>query len=88
MKEEYGGIILSILYSIFAFTLFVAFMVLKLCGVIGWSWWVVSLPLWALPAAFTAFVALLLVVFGVLLVFDKIKRKKRIMAIQRGRKNG
>lgn len=24
----------------------VAFVVLKLCGVIHWSWWMVTLPLW------------------------------------------
>jgi hypothetical protein len=26
--------------------LFVAFLVLKLCGVIHWSWWWVTAPLW------------------------------------------
>lgn len=30
----------------FAGLLFVAFLVLKLCGVICWSWWWVSAPLW------------------------------------------
>ena len=24
----------------------ITFIVLKLCGVIGWSWWLVTLPLW------------------------------------------
>jgi hypothetical protein len=24
----------------------VAFVVLKLCGVIGWNWWLVLLPFW------------------------------------------
>jgi hypothetical protein len=24
----------------------VAFIVLKLCGVINWSWWLVTIPLW------------------------------------------
>lgn len=24
----------------------VAFVVMKLCGVIGWSWWLVTLPFW------------------------------------------
>lgn len=27
-------------------TLFLIFMVLKLCGVIAWSWWWVSAPIW------------------------------------------
>ena len=26
--------------------LFVVFLVLKLCGVINWSWWFVTAPLW------------------------------------------
>lgn len=26
--------------------LFLIFMVLKLCGVITWSWWIVTMPLW------------------------------------------
>ena len=28
----------------------VAFVVLKLTGVIGWSWWWVTAPFWGLPA--------------------------------------
>ncbi len=31
--------------------LFIVFLVLKLTGVIGWSWWWVTAPLW-IPAAF------------------------------------
>lgn len=26
--------------------LFLIFMTLKLCGVITWSWWIVTMPLW------------------------------------------
>jgi len=26
--------------------LFLIFMTLKLCGVIGWSWWLVAAPMW------------------------------------------
>ena len=88
MKENNSGLIFSILHSIFAFSLFIVFMVLKFCGVIAWSWWVVTLPLWAFPAVFIAFMAVLLIMFGVYLLVDKIKREKRIKAIQRGRKNG
>ncbi|MCP4644526.1 MAG: hypothetical protein GY851_29045 [bacterium] len=39
--------------------LFVAFMVLKLCGVIGWSWWWVAAPLW-IPAAIALMVLLVI----------------------------
>jgi len=28
------------------FVLFVVFLVLKLAGVVAWSWWLVTLPLW------------------------------------------
>lgn len=28
--------------------MFLVFLVLKLCGVIGWSWWWVTAPLWIL----------------------------------------
>jgi len=31
----------------FAGALFIAFLVLKLCKVIAWSWWWVFAPLWA-----------------------------------------
>lgn len=30
--------------------LFPIFLVLKLCGVINWSWWWVTCPLWIAPA--------------------------------------
>lgn len=38
----------------FAGALFLVFLVLKLCGVIGWSWWWVTSPLWIPPLAFCA----------------------------------
>lgn len=28
----------------------IVFIILKLCGVINWSWWVVLLPLWVVLA--------------------------------------
>lgn len=76
MKENNSGLIFSILYSIFAFILFVAFMVLKLCGVIAWSWWVVTLPLWAFPALSIALIVVMLIIYAVWLIVDKIKRNK------------
>lgn len=44
--------------------LLVAFVVLKLCGVIHWSWWWVTLPLWG-PIAVGI---LLLAILGLLAV--------------------
>ena len=50
--------------------LLVAFVVLKLCGVINWSWiWVLS-PVW-MP------IALALIIVGVALIFSKDKKKER-----------
>ena len=53
----YGGFSLSTLLAI-------AFVVLKLCGVIDWSWWWVFSPLW-IPAA-------LAIIFFIILVIIKI----------------
>jgi len=45
--------------------LFVVFLVLKLCGVINWSWWWVTAPLWG----GLVFVLLVLVVVGLIAIF-------------------
>lgn len=47
---------------------FVAFLVLKLCGVIAWSWWWVTAPLW-IP------LAIVVVVVGVVLCIPSLRRK-------------
>lgn len=44
--------------------LFVVFLVLKLCGVIDWSWWLVTLPLWGPIALVLAIMAVLFVFVG------------------------
>lgn len=36
---------------------FVVFLTLKLSGVVAWSWWLVTAPLWGPLAAFLAFAA-------------------------------
>lgn len=41
--------------------LFIVFLVLKLCGVITWSWWWVAAPLWA-PFAVLLLIALFVAV--------------------------
>jgi len=38
----------------------IAFVVLKLCHVINWSWWLVTLPFWG---GLALFLAIILVVF-------------------------
>lgn len=42
MEKNNGGLSLGGLGVI----LFIVFLVLKLCNVIGWSWWWVFAPLW------------------------------------------
>jgi len=42
--------------------LFVVFLVLKLCGVIDWSWWWVTAPLWG-GMAINFVIAMLATVF-------------------------
>ena len=49
-------------------TLFIVFLVLKLTGVISWSWWRVFAPLW-IPLLIA--LAIFLVSFIVLLLFNK-----------------
>lgn len=40
----------------------ILFITLKLCGVIDWSWWWVTCPIWGPPAAILALMALVLIV--------------------------
>ena len=42
----------------------VAFVILKLCGVIGWSWWWVTVPFWG---GFAIVAAVLLLIVAVML---------------------
>lgn len=53
--------------------LFIVFLVLKLCGVIAWSWWWITAPLW-IPAGI-ALIALSILGVGILI--EKRNRKKR-----------
>ncbi len=46
----------------FVEALFIVFLILKLCGVITWSWWWVTAPLWI--AVVIDFVAISLFVGG------------------------
>jgi hypothetical protein len=51
------------------------FITLKLVGVINWSWWVVTLPLWG-GLALILLIALLYFIF--LIIAAAIKPKKRL----------
>ncbi|MFR9542903.1 MAG: hypothetical protein SNH27_12705 [Rikenellaceae bacterium] len=52
---------------------FLIFMTLKLCGIISWSWWWVTAPLWGV-IPFVLIFTLIVVVVGVILKGVKIKR--------------
>ena len=40
--------------------LFIVLLVLKLTGYITWSWWLVTSPLWLVPALFFVIIAIIL----------------------------
>ena len=44
----------------------VAFVVLKLVGVINWSWWLITLPFWG-PAVY---VLVLLLIVGIVIILN------------------
>jgi hypothetical protein len=54
---------------------FLVFLVLKLTGVIDWSWWWVTSPLWL--AALAAFAALVLVGGLGFVIYRVVKRVRR-----------
>ena len=56
--------------------LFVVFLVLKLTGVIAWSWWWVTAPLWIPVAIFAAVILIGLSVVAIKHFIEKPKRKK------------
>lgn len=45
----------------FSGLLFIAFLILKLCNVITWSWWWVTAPLW-MPVAFLLVVLIIYII--------------------------
>ena len=61
---------------------FIVFLILKLVGVIDWSWWWVTSPIWI---TFLFYVAIILIVFIILLVIHTISY---IARRKRGRRNG
>lgn len=47
------------------------FITLRLCGVIGWSWWWVTAPLWAPVALVLAILAVVFLVLRLVALFSK-----------------
>lgn len=57
----------------FSGLLFIAFLILKLCNVITWSWWWVTAPLW-MPVAFILVVSIICVI--VLAISEAIENRR------------
>lgn len=53
--------------------MFLIFMTLKLCGVIHWSWWWVTAPLWIGAGIGLLFLAGALIVAGIVVYMDNSK---------------
>lgn len=54
--------------------LLIIFIVLKLVGVITWSWWLVTAPFWIPVAIFLVIALVILLMGGTIKVTDKSKR--------------
>ena len=59
----------------FSSVLFFIFLVLKLCGIIDWSWWWITVPLWGGLALILAGYLIFLIVVGILAFITRLKRK-------------
>jgi membrane protein YdbS with pleckstrin-like domain len=57
----------------FSGLLFIAFLILKLCGVISWSWWWVTAPLWIPVATVIVVVVFMLIVAAIIEVVENRK---------------
>lgn len=53
--------------------LFLIFLVLKLCGVITWSWWWVTAPLWGGVALILGILLILAIMGALVLLFKYLK---------------
>lgn len=53
----------------------VVFITLKLCNVIDWSWWWVTLPFWGGIGLFLAILAVMGLVLGILTLVEKLGKR-------------
>lgn len=59
----------------FCGTLFLIFLILKLCKVINWSWWLITMPLWI---GFTIYILCIILIL-ILACIGKKRSNKRIL---------
>ena len=72
-RSSHGGSFLGLL--------FIIFLILKLTGVIHWSWWWVTSPLWLPVVAVVGGLLLLAMVgFTVYLIATRVRRKRSAQA--------
>lgn len=81
--EKQNGALNGLLYSIFAFVLFLTFMILKLCNVINWSWWWVTAPLWAGAAIGVVLIIIGLILIGIAKLIERIEINRAIRKIKK-----
>lgn len=62
----------------------VAFVVLKLCGVIQWSWLIVTMPFWIVPAVLLVVLFSLAAFWGVARAIDGHSEAAEMNIIKRG----
>lgn len=63
----------------------IAFIVLKLCGVIGWSWWLVLAPVWSVAVLVVVLAAVGVAIVWVLGSLDQRDKARRREAAKRRR---
>lgn len=66
MKEQKAKWVLRT-FGIVVVATFIAFLILKLCGILPWSWWWIFAPLWgafAITVVVTGLFALIVIAFA------------------------
>ena len=51
------------------------FITLKLCGIINWSWWLITLPIWGSIVIYSIVFPILLLLISLEITNDKYERK-------------
>ena len=51
------------------------FITLKLCGIISWPWWLITLPIWGSIAVYSIIFPILLLLISLEITNDKYERK-------------
>jgi len=53
---------------------FLVFLILKLVGVINWSWWWITAPLWGSLALVVATLIIVIIIAGIIAVIDNLNK--------------